>query len=142
MSTTASSIEEFNTGIVQEAYKKWSDKGNPELFFAVVSPDIKLHSLSGGEAPLEFTRSTTGIDELKQYFSGLADQWELVEHKSDRFIAQGDFVVMHGSCHWTHKGTKKPFKTAKVDIWKMKDSKVVEFHEFFDTRKAVEAATP
>jgi ketosteroid isomerase-like protein len=49
---------------------------------------------------------------------------------------------MQGVCSWTHKGTGKTCETPKVDIWRFRDGKAIEFYELFDTAAAFAAATP
>ena len=51
----------------------------------------------------------------------------------DEFIAQGDRVVALGSTGWRDRKTGKSFDTPKVDIWRLKDGRAVEFMEFYDT---------
>ena len=54
----------------------------------------------------------------------------------------GDRVVMYGTTAWRHTGTGKSFETRKVDLWRFRDGKAVEFCEFFDTATVQAAATP
>jgi ketosteroid isomerase-like protein len=64
----------------------------------------------------------------------------MIYYKVDEFIADGDAVVARGSCAWTNKRTGKRAETPKVDFWRFKDGKAVEFYEYFDTAAAAAAA--
>ena len=61
-------------------------------------------------------------------------------HHMNDFIADGDRVAVIGHCSWTNKRTGKVAESAKVDIWRFRDGKAVEFHEFFDTAAVAAAA--
>ncbi len=43
-----------------------------------------------------------------------------------RVIAEGDFVVTHAHFVYTHPMTKQVIDNAAIDIWKVKDGKIVE----------------
>ena len=46
---------------------------------------------------------------------------------------------MIGSCGWKHKATGKAIDTPKVDLWKIKGEKIIEFREVYDTAMMIEA---
>jgi ketosteroid isomerase-like protein len=57
----------------------------------------------------------------------------MLEFKTDHFVAQGDRVVMLGSCSWRAKRTGKVVSTPKADSWRFENGKAVEYYEYFDT---------
>jgi len=57
-------------------------------------------------------------------------------------IAEGDRVAVIGSTSWTCNATGNSVETPKVDVWKFKDGRAVEFYEYFDTARVFAAATP
>ena len=65
----------------------------------------------------------------------------MVHYTIDEYVAQGDAVVARGSTAWTNKKTGKPAETPKVDFWRFKDGKAVEFYEYFDYGRVAAAAT-
>ena len=65
----------------------------------------------------------------------------MLDYTADEFVAQGDRVVMLGSCEWKHRGTGKTVKTPKADVIRMRDGKIVDFMEFYDTAAAIAGAT-
>jgi ketosteroid isomerase-like protein len=137
------SIEDENVAILKEVYALWrSSKGDPQHFFAILAPDINFGSLPDGRAPLGFTKSNTGYAHVKSYFDGLAAGWKMTDYVVDEFVAQGDVVVMRGSCEWVNRETGKSVHSPKLDFWRMRDGKAIQFFEYFDTAKAAEAATP
>jgi hypothetical protein len=58
----------------------------------------------------------------------------------DEFIAQGDAVFMRGSTAWRNKRTGRTAETPKVDFWRFRDGKAVEFYEYYDTARVIAAA--
>jgi len=63
-------------------------------------------------------------------------------HDMDEFIAQGDRVVVVGRVAWRNRQTGKTVDTPKVDVWRIRDGKAVDFVEFYDTARSLEAARP
>ncbi len=64
----------------------------------------------------------------------------MIHYTVDEFVAQGDAVFMRGSCSWRHKRTGRVVDTPKVDFWRFRNGKAVEFYEYYDTVRVVAAA--
>jgi hypothetical protein len=107
----------------------------------MISDEVQWHSLAAGAQGVEFTRCCSSKDQVKNYFLELAKSWEMVSYTADEFIAQGDRVVMLGSCEWRHRDTGKLLRSPKADVHRLRDGKVVEFMEFYDTAGAIAATT-
>ena len=50
-------------------------------------------------------------------------------------------MVMVGSTAWRNKATGKVCETPKVDVWRFRDGKAVEYCEYYDTAKMLQAAS-
>jgi ketosteroid isomerase-like protein len=105
-----------------------------------MSHGVRYRSLAGGAPGLEFSRDCANRDEVMRYFAGLAHDWEMIHYTVDELIAQGDRVVMLGSCGWKNRRTALVVQTPKGDFLRLQDGQVVEFFEFFDTAKAMAAS--
>jgi ketosteroid isomerase-like protein len=138
------SSEANNVEILKEAYRQWHETrgGSVDHFMGICDQNISFGSLPRGEAPMQFAAQYDNREVLRGYFKGLLDQWSMNYYEVKQFIAQGDMVVMQGFCSWTNKATGKKVETPKVDIWRFRDGKAVEFYELFDTAAAFAAATP
>jgi ketosteroid isomerase-like protein len=138
------SNEERNVAILREAYRQWHEtRGNSvDQFLSLCHQNISFGSLPRGAAPMRFAAQYDNRELLRGYFKDLLDQWSMNSYEVMQFIAQGDMVVMQGVCSWTNKATKKLCETPKVDIWRFRDGKAIEFYELFDTAAAFAAATP
>jgi ketosteroid isomerase-like protein len=66
----------------------------------------------------------------------------MIFYRVDEYVAQGDRVVAIGFTSWRNKLTGKIAATPKIDIWRMKDGKAVEFSEFYDTARLYAASEP
>ncbi|MBR0815082.1 nuclear transport factor 2 family protein [Bradyrhizobium diazoefficiens] len=133
-----------NVALLKDAYREWNDsKGlNVDYWFDnVIGPQIKFDSVPRGAEPMPFAKRYDDRAELRGYFDGLLADWRMQYFTMNEYVAQGDTVVARGECAWTNKRMGKVAKTPKVDFWKFKDGKAVEYHEFFDTASVVAAAT-
>jgi uncharacterized protein len=130
-----------NAAILEAAYRGWNvSKGDPRHWLDIVAPEIRLNSLADGAAPLEFTASRQGAEQLKAYLAGLVADWRMNFQNLKEIIAEGDRLCAIVEMSWTNKRTAKTFEGLKVDIWRFKDGKAVEFQEFYDTARAMAAA--
>ena len=139
MSSEASNVE-----ILKEAYRRWDESkgGSVEYWFdSVVAPNISFKSAPRGAAPLAFTKQSDNCEELRGYFNGLLGEWTMKYYRVDEYIAQGDVVVARGWTAWTNKKTGRDGETPKMDYWRFKDGKAVEFYEYFDSAAVAAAAT-
>jgi ketosteroid isomerase-like protein len=135
---------EANVQLLKEAYRRWNDSkgGSVDYWFdSVIGPHISFGSVPRGAAPLAFATDYDDRTKLRSYFDGLLSDWTMEYYAIDEYVAQGDIVVARGSTAWTHKKTGKKAETPKVDFWRFKGGKAVEFYEYFDTACVVAAAT-
>jgi uncharacterized protein len=136
------SNEAANVEILKDAYRQWNDSrgGSVEQIIGICASDISWGSAPRGAAPLAFTKERSNRDEMRAYFDGLLSEWTMVHYTIDEYIAQGDTVVARGSTAWINKKTKKTAETPKVDYWRFRDGKAIEFYEYFDTAGVAAAA--
>jgi len=52
----------------------------------------------------------------------------------------GHTIVVICSTGWLSKATSKSFGTPKVDVWRVKDGKIIAFFEYYDTAAMAQAA--
>jgi ketosteroid isomerase-like protein len=134
--------EATNVDILKKSYRQWHDSrgGSVEQLLSICDPDISWGSVPRGAAPLTFAKHYAGREALQAYFGGLLAEWSMVHYTVDEYIAQGDAVFARGSTAWTNKKTGKTAETPKVDFWRFRDGKAVEFYEYFDTACVAAAA--
>lgn len=139
------SDEARNVEILKAGYKRWSDSKGASVddWMKICDADIAFGSLAQGAAPpVKYLTAYSNRDRLKDYFAGLARDWEMQEYVAENFVAQGDRVVMLGRCSWRFKKSGVVVSTPKCDVWRMKDGKAVEYFEYYDTAQVMAAAVP
>ncbi|MCP4201009.1 MAG: hypothetical protein GY769_03655 [bacterium] len=72
----------------------------------------------------------------------MAANWKMQHYTPDRYIADGDWVVMLGTTRWESRSTGKVMDTPKADFMEFRNGLVVKFLEFYDTAAVIEANTP
>ena len=132
-------IEAQNVEILREAYRHWVESKTESVdhWMDLFAEEFHFHSMAEGAAGLEFTGPCHCKQDLARYFEELSKQWESVYYRVDEFIAQNDRIVVIGSCSWKNKKTGKVIETPKVDIVRMKNGKIVDFWEIYDTAKSL-----
>ncbi|MDB5503849.1 MAG: hypothetical protein JWR89_3751 [Tardiphaga sp.] len=136
------SDETANVDLLKETYRRWSEtRGeNAEVFMDLADANIQFGSIPRGAAPLTFAKAYDCRDALREYFDGLHAGWTMVHYTIDEFIAQGDVVVARGTCAWKNRRTGKVAESPKVDFWRFRNGKAIEFYEYFDTAHVAAAA--
>jgi ketosteroid isomerase-like protein len=128
--------EARNVEILKAAYTRWSDTKGESVddWLKICADDIDFGSLAQGAAPkVRYLTSYTNRDALKEYFGGLARDWQMIDYVPENFVAQGDRVVMLGRCSWRFKKTGKVVQTKKAASWRFADGKAIEYFEYYDT---------
>lgn len=135
--------EEKNVQLLRKGYALWnSETGATEgvrYWLNLLADDVRWRSLANGVPGLEFTGRCHSKAEVQGYFEVLGANWELIEYRTDEYIAQGDRVVMLGACKWKSNRTGKLVESPKADVFRFRDGKVVDFMEFYDTAAALAA---
>jgi ketosteroid isomerase-like protein len=138
------SQESANVDLLKDAYAKWNSTkgGSVDQWLSIVDHAIKFGSLARGAPPVAFLTAYDGRESLRGYFDALLADWTMMHFTIDEYVAQGNAVVARGSCAWTHKRTGRSVETPKVDFWRFRDGKAIEFYEYYDTASVLAAATP
>ena len=132
------SEEERNTAILKEAHQQWNDTkgGSIDHWLSLMEEIIDFRSLGDGDGGLNFMKQDESRADMRRYFKGLFESFEMIHYTMTDYIAQNDTVVAVGTCAWRALATGKTVECPKVDIVKFRDGKIIAFHEFFDTAKA------
>ena len=93
------SDEASNVATLKEAYRMWRETkgGSVDHWMGICDENIQFGSIVQGAPRVAYMTEYKARDELAQYFEGLKRDWEMLEFKTDHFVAQGDRVVMLGS---------------------------------------------
>jgi ketosteroid isomerase-like protein len=129
-----------NVQLIRALYERYTMGDGPECFLENLADDVVWRSV-GPPDRLPFARSRRGRDEVREYFRALSEDWEMISYKLNELIGQRDRVVALADVCFCHRRTGKLVATLKADLFRLRDGRIVEFCEFFDSAAAVEAAT-
>jgi uncharacterized protein len=136
------SDEARNVEILKAAYNRWTQTKGASVddWLSICADKMAFGSLAQGRAEAaSYLTAYSSRDALKEYFGGLARDWDMLDWQVRQYIAQGDSVAVVSHCTWRFKKTGKTVATPKVDVWKMSSGKAVEYFEYYDTAQ-VDAA--
>jgi ketosteroid isomerase-like protein len=131
-----------NVSVLKRAYNEWgrSRGKNVEEILDLFHDHVTMGSVLDPKLKMSIGGNRTSKGEAREYFNNLLNDWEMVDWKVDRFIADGDDVVVVGRCHWRSRHGGGEVDSPKVDIWHFEDGKVASFFEMFDTLQFAKAA--
>ena len=129
-----------NVELIRDLYERYTMGDGPECILESLADDVVWNSV-GPPDRLPFARSRRGRDGVRAYFRALNEDWEMITYKVNELIGQRDRVVALADVCYCHRTTGKLVATAKADVFRLRDGRIVDFCEFFDTWAAVEAAT-
>jgi uncharacterized protein len=132
-----------NVSLLEKAYTRWHETrgGSVDDWMALLDDNIQFGSLAQNAAPMTFATSYDSRAALKNYFDGLRAEWEMIHFTMNEFVAEGEAVVVRGNVAWRNKRTGKEVETPKIDFWRFRNGKAIEFYEYFDTARAFAAAS-
>jgi uncharacterized protein len=129
-----------NVALIRDLYERYTMGDGAECILGSLADDVVWNSV-GPPNRLPFAKSRRGRDEVREYFRALAEDWEMISYKVNELIGQRDRVVALADVCFCHRETGKLVATAKADVFRLRDGRIVDFCEFYDSAAAVEAAT-
>ncbi|HVL14516.1 MAG TPA: nuclear transport factor 2 family protein [Gemmata sp.] len=129
---------------IRAAYKRWHDTRGHSVadWTDLMADDVKIRSVADGADGMKFSAPRDGIDAATGYFSALADEWEMIHHTVEELLVDGDRVAAFGRCAFKNLRTGKTADTPFAHRWRLRDGRIAEYFEIYDTAKAFAAATP
>jgi uncharacterized protein len=92
-----------------------------------------------GPAAIPICGSRHGREQVAQFFTVLAETLETQQFEPRQFIAQDDTVVVLGHERHRVKSTGRSYEGEWVQVFTLRDGKVVKYREYFDTAGALTA---
>ncbi|MEM8791845.1 MAG: nuclear transport factor 2 family protein [Pseudomonadota bacterium] len=126
---------------IAEAYRLWHETkgGSVNRWLDLAHDDVQCWSIAEGAHGLDFTENCTCKADFERYFSGITKDWELIHYTVDRLFEDGEEIVALGRCAFRYKKNGAELETPKADFFTMRDGKIAEFREFYDTAKVASA---
>ncbi len=128
--------EQANISLLKQAYAAYG-KGDIQTVLGMLAQDIEweLPEVEG----IPFTGKRRGLAEVSDFFRILAECQEPREFRPDRFIGQGDQVVVLGHATFTVRSTGTEYSDEWCHVFDIKGGKIANFKEYSDTNKAAQA---
>ena len=128
------SLDEENLALVKTAYEAGA-RGDWDTFFANVTDETLFH-----EAPsLPYGGIYRGRADIQRGSQLVVACWENFQFKVLNYMAGGDVVVAHVLISGVGRKTGKSFSMPIMELWRIKDGKVVELRPFYwDTHRCLE----
>ncbi|MCA0425353.1 MAG: nuclear transport factor 2 family protein [Proteobacteria bacterium] len=126
---------EENIQIIVTGYERWRDSrgADCEYWISILDESFRIASIAGSDGKPGYFRPSVTVDDLRFYLEGIHREWRMELFDVLETIAQDDRVVVRINAAFTHRRTGKLFTTDKLDYWRMRNGKIAEFFECFDT---------
>jgi ketosteroid isomerase-like protein len=133
--------EQANTRTVQPVYEHFKSantgSGDFQSLLSLYSDDVEW--LVPDMENVRYGGKRRGLKSVREFFSSVADDLEVLQFEPQEFIAQGDKVVALGRYSWRVKATGKEFSSDWAHVCTVRDGKIVRFREYMDTAAEIRA---
>ncbi len=76
-----------------------------------------------------------------QFFQSVGETWEFEAFEPRDFIANDDMLAVRGYYRVKARKTGKPAESEWVMVWRFRNGKCIQFQEFNDTAKLIQAVS-
>ena len=121
--------EKTNTERVQKLYDSFAER-DMEAIRDIMDPDVELHEPQG----IAGGGTQHGFDEIvENVFSRIGTEWEDVSVVPERYVADGDTVVVLLTWSGTASKTGKSVEYPNAHVFDFEDGKIVQWRSYADT---------
>lgn len=125
-----------NLEIVKSTYEGKTSEENGKNLAKYVVDTISWTEAKG----FPYAGTYIGLESItKNVFSRLGNEWIDYKFTPEDYVASDDKVVAFGTYTGTNKITGKKFEARVAHIWKLKDSKILSFEQFVDSKPVNDA---
>jgi uncharacterized protein len=125
-----------NLELVTSGYAAFA-AGNMDAVMALLAPELIWHEADS----LPYGGVYHGPEAvMENIFSAITQDWDQYEAEPLRFIDAGDHIVVLGEYRGIHRESGKVLQAPFAHFWRMKNGRLIEFHQFTDTMAWMEAA--
>ena len=120
-----------NLAVLGKIYKAYS-RGNPDQLLSAMSEDVRF-GLVAQQEHFRFGGVRKGKRWARRVISEINEDYHWLKYEVREYIAQKDRVVALTGGRVKHRASGRVMTVDLVDVVRMKDGKIVEFTEHFDT---------
>ena len=115
--------------IVRRLYSAFAE-GDVPAVLAALDPEVRWTEAAG----FPYAGTHVGPDAvLHGVFARLGGEWDGFAAVPEELVAEGDTVVALGTYSGVYKASGKRVSVPFAHVWKLRDDKVVTFHQHTDT---------
>jgi uncharacterized protein len=124
-------VSKENVAVIKGIYDAFA-KGDVPAVLGRMAPGIVWNEAEN--FPYADNSPYVGPDAIVQgVFMRLATEWDGFAATPEEFLDAGDTIVVLGRYTGSYKATGKPQNTQMAHVWRVKDSKAVQFQQYADT---------
>jgi uncharacterized protein len=112
-------------------------RGNRGAVLEALADDVAWHSV--GPAAIPWGGSYHGRQEVEAFFARLDSAAEITAYEVERVIAQGEWVTVLARVRARFPATGVEQEFASADVMRIRDGRILEFREFYDTAAVLAA---
>jgi len=126
-----------NLNTVKDAYQAYKDR-NIKALLECLTDDVQWFEVGSPDLiPTAGTRK--GREQVGEFFAVLEAIEDVQSFKPQRFVAQGDTVVVLGELKSRVRSTGNMINSPWIHVFTIKDGKISEFRSFYDSAAVVDA---
>jgi ketosteroid isomerase-like protein len=126
-----------NMKTVKDAYLAYEER-NLKVLLGFLTEDV--HWFQVGPPDLIPTAGTRkGREQVEEFFAVLEASEDVQSLRPQRFVSQGDTVVVLGQLRTRIRASGTVINSPWVHVFTLKNGKISEFQSFYDSAAAVEA---
>jgi uncharacterized protein len=115
---------------LQGLYAEYAS-GNRAAVLDALADDVLWISVGNAEVP--WGGSFHGRAGVEDYFARIDAAVQVTGYAVDQVVAQGEWVVALGRCRIRVLANGTEHNFAKADVTRLRDGRIAEFREFYDT---------
>ena len=123
-----------NKEIVENAYASFA-RGDIPAALGAMADDIKWTEADGFPLAGTYVGPQAVLEGVFMRLGEIGDDYAVVP---ERFVADGETVVVLGSYSWKRKSSGEPAAVKMAHVWTVHDGKAVAFEQHVDTIKVRE----
>ncbi len=131
LESTASSA---NKALLSRCYDAYADS-DPQPLVSLFDDEASYNAVARC-TEFSFAGPCHGRSAVLDNIARIHADYDLEKYTVTHMIAQDDMVAVHADVGFRYKSTGNLVAIDKVDLFRMRDGKIIEFNEFFDTASA------